>query len=64
VLGKETQFASLELAAEQNGALGGISYKTATNPLPFETCMSGLRSSPAMKICQIETGREDPGRLG
>jgi hypothetical protein len=50
VLGKETQFASLELAAEQNGALGGISYKTATNPLPFETCMSGLRSSPAMKI--------------
>jgi hypothetical protein len=35
-LGKETQFASLELAAEQNGALGGISYKTATNLLPFE----------------------------
>ena len=35
-LGKETQFASLELATEYNGALGGISYKTATTPLPFE----------------------------
>jgi hypothetical protein len=36
MLGKETQFASLELAAEYNGALGGVSYKTATTPLPFE----------------------------
>ncbi|HEY1336168.1 MAG TPA: DUF1552 domain-containing protein [Bryobacteraceae bacterium] len=36
VLGKETQFASLELATEYNGALGGVSYKTATTPLPFE----------------------------
>ena len=35
-LGKETQFSSLELATEQNGALGGVSYKTATTPLPFE----------------------------
>jgi hypothetical protein len=35
-LGKETQFASLELATEENGALGGVSYKTATTPLPFE----------------------------
>jgi uncharacterized protein DUF1552 len=36
VLGKETQFASLELSTEDNGALGGVSYKTATTPLPFE----------------------------
>jgi hypothetical protein len=36
VLGKETQFASLELAAEYGGALGGLSYKTGTTPLPFE----------------------------
>jgi hypothetical protein len=36
VLGKETQFASLELATEYNGALGGVAYKTATTPLPFE----------------------------
>jgi len=36
VLGKETQFASLELSTEYNGALGGVSYKTATTPLPFE----------------------------
>jgi hypothetical protein len=35
-LGKETQFASLELSTEYNGALGGVSYKTATTPLPFE----------------------------
>lgn len=35
-LGKETQFASLELATEHNGTLGGVSYKSATNPLPFE----------------------------
>src|SRR5579872_6975953 len=35
-LGKETQFASLELSTEYNGALGGVSYKSATNPLPFE----------------------------
>ena len=35
-LGKETQFASLELATEENGPLGGVSYKTATTPLPFE----------------------------
>jgi hypothetical protein len=35
-LGKETQFASLELATEYNEALGGVSYKTAENPLPFE----------------------------
>ena len=35
-LGKETQFASLELSTEENGALGGVSYRSATNPLPFE----------------------------
>src|ERR1051325_9125547 len=35
-LGKQTQFASLELATEYNGALGGVSYKSATTPLPFE----------------------------
>jgi hypothetical protein len=35
-LGKETQFSSLELSTENSGALGGISYKTATTPLPFE----------------------------
>jgi len=35
-LGKETQFASLELATEYNGPLGGVSYKSATTPLPFE----------------------------
>jgi hypothetical protein len=35
-LGKETQFSSLELATEENGALGGISFASATNPLPFE----------------------------
>lgn len=35
-LGKETQFASLELSTEENGALGGVSFKTATTPLPFE----------------------------
>jgi hypothetical protein len=36
VLGKETQFASLELATEETGTVGGVSYKTATTPLPFE----------------------------
>jgi len=36
VLGKETQFASLELATEYNGPLGGVSFKTATTALPFE----------------------------
>jgi uncharacterized protein DUF1552 len=35
-LGKETQFASLELATEYNGSLGGVSYQSATTPLPFE----------------------------
>ena len=35
-LGKETQFASLELSTEYNGALGGVSFKSATTPLPFE----------------------------
>jgi hypothetical protein len=35
-LGKETQFASLELATEENGALGGISFSSATTALPFE----------------------------
>ena len=35
-LGKETQFASLELATEYNGPLGGVSYQSATTPLPFE----------------------------
>jgi hypothetical protein len=35
-LGKETQFASLELAAEYNGELTGVSFKSAENPLPFE----------------------------
>lgn len=35
-LGKETQFASLELATEYNGPLGGVSFKSATTALPFE----------------------------
>lgn len=35
-LGKETQFASLELATEYNGPGGGVSFKTAETPLPFE----------------------------
>ena len=35
-LGKETQFASLELSTEYNNALGGVSYQSATTPLPFE----------------------------
>jgi hypothetical protein len=35
-LGKEMQFASLELATEYNLELGGVSYKTAETPLPFE----------------------------
>ena len=35
-LGKETQFASLELSTEDNGRLSGPVFKTATNPLPFE----------------------------
>lgn len=35
-LGKETQFASLEFSTEYNGALGGVSFKTAETPLPFE----------------------------
>jgi hypothetical protein len=35
-LGKETQFASLELATEDTGRLPGPVFKTATNPLPFE----------------------------
>jgi hypothetical protein len=36
-LGKETQFASLELATETNSELGGVSFKSAENPLPFES---------------------------
>jgi hypothetical protein len=35
-LGKETQFASLELSTEHNGPLGGVSFRTAETPLPFE----------------------------
>ncbi len=35
-LSKETQFASLELSTEYNAELGGVSFKSATNPLPFE----------------------------
>ena len=35
-LGKETQFASLELTTEDTGQLPGPVFKTATNPLPFE----------------------------
>ncbi len=35
-LGKETQFASLELATEPNTLRAGVSYQNATNPLPFE----------------------------
>ncbi len=35
-LGQETQFASLEFATEYNNALGGVSFKTAETPLPFE----------------------------
>ncbi|HEY3838113.1 MAG TPA: DUF1552 domain-containing protein [Bryobacteraceae bacterium] len=36
VLGKETQFASLEFSTEYNGELGGVSFKSAETPLPFE----------------------------
>lgn len=36
VLGKETQFASLELSTEYNNELGGVSFASASNPLPFE----------------------------
>ena len=35
-LGKETQFASLELTTEETGNLPGPVFKTATNSLPFE----------------------------
>ncbi|MDQ6707620.1 MAG: DUF1552 domain-containing protein, partial [Acidobacteriota bacterium] len=35
-LGKGTQFASLEVSTEDNNALGGVSFKTAETPLPFE----------------------------
>ena len=35
-LGRETQFASLEFSTEHNGPLGGVSFKTAETPLPFE----------------------------
>jgi len=35
-LGKDTQFASLELSTEDIGRLPGPVFKTATNPLPFE----------------------------
>ena len=35
-LGRQTQFASLELATEDTGNLPGPVFKTATNPLPFE----------------------------
>lgn len=35
-LGKETQFASLELSTEYNGENGGVSYASAEQPLPFE----------------------------
>ena len=34
-LGKETQFASLELSTEHNNELGGVSFASATTPLPF-----------------------------
>ncbi len=36
VLGKDTPFASLELATEDTGNLPGPVFKSATNPLPFE----------------------------
>jgi hypothetical protein len=36
-LGKETQFASLELGILPVNNFGGICFKSATNPLPFET---------------------------
>ena len=35
-LGKQTPFASLELATENTGNLPGPVFKSATNPLPFE----------------------------
>ena len=35
-LGRETQFASLELTTEETGNLPGPVFKSATNPLPFE----------------------------
>ncbi len=36
VLGKETQFASLELCGQELGASGGLCWKSDTQPLPFE----------------------------
>ena len=35
-LGRDTQFASLELTTEETGNLPGPVFKSATNPLPFE----------------------------
>jgi hypothetical protein len=37
VLGKETPFASMELAAQDASVFGGPCFKSATNRLPFET---------------------------
>jgi hypothetical protein len=58
VLGKETQFASLELAAEQvnvNSALVGPVFKSETVPLPFE-------HNPRLLFERLfgESGRIDP----
>ncbi len=54
-LGKETQFASLELATEETGNLPGPVFKTATNPLPFE-------KNPRLVFERLfgEGGRIDP----
>ena len=54
-LGKETQFASLELTTEDAGRLPGPVFKTATNPLPFE-------KNPRLVFERLfgEGGRIDP----
>ena len=54
-LGRQTQFASLELATEDTGNLPGPVFKTATNPLPFE-------KNPRLVFERLfgEGGRIDP----
>ena len=54
-LGKETQFASLELTTEETGNLSGPVFKTASNSLPFE-------KNPRFVFERLfgESGRIDP----
>ena len=56
-LGKETQFASLELATEYNGALGGVSYKTATTPLALRAQSAPRLRAPFRRRRQNRSGR-------